>query len=83
MQVKGLHLPQFLSDSSIQALRARRASLMADYQEKLSTFKPAYPDMVKLKALIDQIDHEINSVVGVIKLNRLRRDTSPRSSKCC
>ena len=40
---------------------------MADYQEKLSTFKPAYPDMVKLKALIDQIDHEINSVVGVIK----------------
>ena len=40
---------------------------MADYQNKLSTFKPAYPDMLRLKAQIDQIDQEIKSAVDVIK----------------
>ena len=40
---------------------------MADYQNKLSVFTPAYPDMRKLKAQIDQIDKEIKSAVDVIK----------------
>lgn len=62
-----ISLPQILNDSSVQALRAKRATLQADYYEKLSTFKPAYPDMVKLKAQIDQISREINSTADVIK----------------
>lgn len=63
----GLGLPQILNDPAIQALRAQRATLMGQYQDKLSTFKPAYPDMLKLKAQIDQVDHEIKSAVAVIK----------------
>jgi succinoglycan biosynthesis transport protein ExoP len=66
-QTRGMALPQVLADGGIQALRTKRASLMADYQERLSKFKPAYPDMLRLKAQIDQIDHEVNSAVSVIK----------------
>ena len=64
---KGIGLPQILDDSAIKTLRQQRAALMADYQNKLSTFKPAYPDMLRLKAQIDQIDQEIKSAADVIK----------------
>src|SRR5262249_31704418 len=60
-------LPQLLEDSAIKALRGQHAVLMADYQNKLSTFKPAYPDMLRLKAQIDQTSAEIKSAAGVIK----------------
>ena len=64
---KDIGLPQILEDSAIKALRQQHAVLMADYQNKLSTFKPAYPDMLRLKAQIDQISTEINNAAAVIK----------------
>jgi len=64
---KGLGLPQILDDTAIKALRGQRAVLMAEYQNKLSTFKPSYPDMLRLKAQIDQVDQEIQSAAAVIK----------------
>jgi capsular exopolysaccharide synthesis family protein len=63
---KGLALPQILNDKSIAALRERRATLVSDYQEKLATFKPDYPDMRRLKAQITQFDVEIDRAVSVI-----------------
>jgi polysaccharide biosynthesis transport protein len=62
-----LGLPQILEDGSIKTLRGQRAVLMADYQNKLSAFKPDYPDMLRLKAQINEIDHEIKSEADVIK----------------
>jgi succinoglycan biosynthesis transport protein ExoP len=62
-----LGLPQILDDGAIKALRQQRAGLMADYQNKLSTFKPDYPDMRRLKAQINEIDREIKSAANVIK----------------
>ena len=50
---KEIGLPQILDDSAIKVLRRQRAALMADYQNKLSTFKPDYPDMLRLKAQIE------------------------------
>src|SRR5205814_725983 len=64
---KELGLPQILEDGAIKTLRGQRAALMADYQNKLSTFKPDYPDMLRLKAQINQIDQEIRSEADVIK----------------
>jgi succinoglycan biosynthesis transport protein ExoP len=64
---KELGLRQILEDGSIKTLRGQRAALMADYQNKLSTFKPDYPDMLRLKAQINQIDQEIKSEADVIK----------------
>ena len=63
----GIGLPQILEDKAISALSQQRAVLMADYQNKLSMFKPAYPDMQRLKAQIDQIGQEIKSAADVIK----------------
>jgi polysaccharide biosynthesis transport protein len=60
-------LPQILDDTAIKTLRGQRAALMAEYQNKMSTFKPAYPDMLRLKAQIDQISTEIKSAADVIK----------------
>ena len=64
---KELALPQLLDDSAIKTLRGQRAVLMVDYQNKLSTFKPDYPDMLKIKAQINQIDQEIKSQAEIIK----------------
>ena len=55
----GLALPQIMNDKSIAALREKRAFLASEYQEKLATFKPDYPDMRRLKAQIAQFDSEI------------------------
>jgi succinoglycan biosynthesis transport protein ExoP len=66
-KTKELVLPQVLNDKSIGALRDKRALLVADYQEKLATFKPDYPDMRRLKAQIAQFDAEIERAVTVIK----------------
>ena len=62
-----LVLPQVLNDKSLQFLKDKRAILSSDYQEKLATFKPDYPDMRRLKAQIAQIDAEIERAVTVIK----------------
>jgi polysaccharide biosynthesis transport protein len=64
---KDIGLPQLLDDSAIKTLRQQRVTLMADYQNKLSTFKPDYPDMLRLKAQISQIDQETRSAADVIK----------------
>src|SRR5262249_19995850 len=66
-KTKELVLPQVLNDKSIVALREKRAILVSDYQEKLGTFKPDYPDMRRLKAQIAQFDSEIDRAVNVIK----------------
>jgi len=62
----GLGIPQILNDKGIQDLRAKRADLEGSYKDKLGFFKPAYPDMRKLKAQIDEIDQQIAAEVGLI-----------------
>jgi capsular exopolysaccharide synthesis family protein len=64
---KEFALSQILDDGAIKTLRGQRATLMVDYQNKLSTFKPDYPDMLRLKAQMNQIDQEIKSEIDVIK----------------
>jgi polysaccharide biosynthesis transport protein len=63
----GLGLPQILADQSIQMLRDKRAVLQTEYQNDLSTFKPGFPDMQKLRAQIDEIDRQISGAVALIK----------------
>jgi succinoglycan biosynthesis transport protein ExoP len=53
-------------NSSTQALRQQRAQLESDYQAKLSTFKPDYPEMVRAKANIDALDQEIRKETGTV-----------------
>src|SRR6267378_5046057 len=64
---KGINLPQFLSNSVIDGLRAKRNSLESEYQEKLETFKPSYPAMVQISNKITEIDRQLASEVDTIK----------------
>ncbi len=64
---KGLGLPELQQSKTMDTLREQRATLMADYQEKLKTFKPEYSGMVQLKAKIDEVDRQIAENTGSVK----------------
>ncbi len=56
--------PDVLQNPTIQALHAERAKLSADYRERLSTFKPDYPEMVSLRGRIAEIDASMAREAG-------------------
>jgi capsular exopolysaccharide synthesis family protein len=53
-------------NTSTAPLRAQRAALQAEYQEKLASFKPEYPDMVRLKSRIDSLEQAIRNETGMV-----------------
>jgi polysaccharide biosynthesis transport protein len=63
----GLGLAQIMDRRSIETLRERQAALAAEYEEKLKTFKPAYPDMQRLQSQINQIDEQIAGEIALVK----------------
>ncbi len=60
-------LPEVLQNSTIQRLTEQRALLDAEYQQKLSIYQPDYPEMVQLKARIDEADSQIRTIAGNIR----------------
>lgn len=56
---------------STAGLRSQRASLQAEYQEKLSTFRPDYPDMVRLRSKIEALDQAIGREAGTVAGGRV------------
>lgn len=58
------------SDNGISALRTQRAAAEAEYQDKLRSFKPDYPDMVHLRARIDELNNQIQREVGTVARGR-------------
>jgi polysaccharide biosynthesis transport protein len=63
----GADLPQSLETEAIQDLRALRNELSLDYENKLQDFKPAYPEMVRLRIRIDEVDRQIETEVDRIR----------------
>jgi polysaccharide biosynthesis transport protein len=47
--------------TSTQLLRQQRASLAAEYEQKRTFLKPDHPDMLSLKAQMDELDRQIAS----------------------
>ena len=72
---KGFGLAQILDSKAIQENRKLRTELVAEYQQKLALFKPAFPAMQQLKAQILEFDaqarEEISSIKGAIKAKYL------------
>ena len=62
-----INLPQLLSNPVIEGLRTKLSALVTEYQQKLSKFKPNYPDMVQLKQQIDEINRELAIEVNTLK----------------
>lgn len=63
----GLNLPQVVSSPLIQNLRQAQSQLEAEYNQKLATYKPDYPEMLRLKSRIDAGNAQIRREVGVIR----------------
>jgi polysaccharide biosynthesis transport protein len=62
-----IDLPQFLGNPVIAGLRANRNALVSEYQEKLQTFKPAYPLMMEISNKIKEIDRQLGVETKSIK----------------
>jgi succinoglycan biosynthesis transport protein ExoP len=60
-------LHEVLQNLTIQRLTEQRALLDAEYQQKLSIYQPDYPEMLQLKARIDETDGQIRTVAGNIR----------------
>jgi succinoglycan biosynthesis transport protein ExoP len=54
-------------NSIIGSLQESRAQLMAEYQDKLRLYKPAYPLMQQLKGQIDEIDKQLGAETANIR----------------
>lgn len=54
------------SNPAVQQLRSQLAGLQADYQQKLGTFRPDYPELVALRQRMDSIRSAIASETGKI-----------------
>jgi len=59
-------LPEVFESESIQITKQKIAELRATYQEKLSTLKPGFPEMVRLQAQINELNKQIDLEVGAI-----------------
>lgn len=71
-KVSGAALPSdMLSDSILRTLQQQRAQLQGQYQQKLQTFKPDYPEMLSLKGQIGesttQIENELKNIRSSVK----------------
>lgn len=60
-------LPEVLQNPTIQRLTEQRAILDAEYQQKLSIYQPDYPEMVQLRARIEEADGQIQTIAGNIR----------------
>ncbi|MET1023192.1 MAG: GumC family protein [Pseudoxanthomonas sp.] len=63
----GLNLPQVISSPLIQNLREAQSQMEAEYNQKLATYKPDYPEMMRLKSRIDAGNAQIQREVGIIR----------------
>lgn len=60
-------LAEVLQNPTVQTLTQERAKLDAEYQQKLSVYQPSYPEMLQLKAQIDELDTQVNRVAAGIR----------------
>src|SRR5690606_31744253 len=64
----GAALPaDMLANSIIRTLQQQRASLQAEYQQKLQVFKPEYPEMKQLEGQIAAVDKQIGQELANIR----------------
>ena len=63
----GLGLPQVVNSPLIQKLREQRSMLAGEYQQKLRTFKPDYPDMQRLAGEMAEIDRQVAGEIANIR----------------
>lgn len=63
---KSLSLEDVIKNEGIQQTRLKLSELQAEYSQKLSTFKPSYPEMRELAAQIKQLKFLMNTDIKAI-----------------
>lgn len=63
---QGASLQQVLESEAISNLRSKVAELSAEYQQKLSLFKPGFPEMRQLQAQATELKRQISGGVEAI-----------------
>ena len=72
-------LPEVLQNPAVQRLSEQRAILDASYQQKLSIYQPDYPEMMQLRAQIEQADEQIQNLYLKHILPRRRKKRCKQS----
>jgi capsular exopolysaccharide synthesis family protein len=74
---KSASLQQILDNETIQSMRGRLSELKGEYQHKLATFKPGFPEMRRLKAQMTELERQINNGIETVAGSiRLRHENS-------
>ena len=63
----GLAAPEILADPTVQSLREERAKLQSQYEDQLKIYKPDYPDMLQLKAQIDDVERQLATQADTVR----------------
>lgn len=63
---RGDSLEQVLGSDPLQKLRSEIVSLTAEYQQKLTTFKPGFPEMQQLQTRIRELERQYTNGVAII-----------------
>ncbi|SOB80556.1 capsular exopolysaccharide family [Sphingomonas guangdongensis] len=66
-QIPPLSTPDVLSNSAVQQLIDRRASVEAEYRQQLTTRREDYPTVVAARAQIAELDRQIGAIAGNIR----------------
>lgn len=75
-----LSVPDVLRNQAIQQLQQERARVQAEYNQKLETFQPAFPEMLQLKARLDTLDQQINRIAEGIRAS-IRSEAQEASNR--
>ena len=59
-------LPEVFASQSIQKTKEKITELRAEYQQKLGTLKPGFPEMVQLRAQINELQNQVKLEAGAI-----------------
>lgn len=62
-----MSLPEVLQNPAIQRMSEERAKLSAEYQQKLRVYRPEFPEMVQLRAQLDEIEQQIQTMANEIR----------------
>lgn len=61
------NLPEVLQNPTIQRLVEERARVGAEYQQKSTIYAPSWPELLQLKARLDELTREINAISGSVR----------------
>lgn len=60
-------LPEVLQNPTVQRLTEERARLDAEYQQKLRVYQPDWPEMQQIRARLEELNAQINTVASGIR----------------